>query len=218
VTTRTPLSSRRDGAAEAGDLVLRSSGQASRDRRYVAPLLPGVAESERQADIRRRLEFDAAMRAVAGYGVGRVVGGNEGVTEAGVVFHGVETAIDPKRRRARLILEIVAELHALVRADIAERATPAEAVDAETHPGTDNAACTADEPALLQIGARGKAVASAAVEVEVRKVAVSVQALDAVQIPAEAERPARDPVAQGRDLGMRRRPAQAERQQPDYET
>lgn len=181
-----------------------------------ALLLSDVAEPEGQADIRRRLEFDAAMRAIAGRCVGRGVERRERVADAGVEFQGVDTAIDPERRAARLVLEVVAELYALVgeRADIAERATLAEAVHAETH----GAAFAADKPAVRKIGARiGKAVASGT-EVKARKVAVAVQALDAGRIAAEAEGAARDPVAQRGDLGVGRLPAQAERHQSEYET
>src|SRR5258708_32214867 len=88
------------------------------------------------------------MPAIASQCAGRGVEGSKRVTDAGIVFQGVETGIDRERRPAR-VLEVVAELHALgiKRADIAERSVLVDAVHAQTH----GAASAADEPAVRQI-------------------------------------------------------------------
>src|ERR1700724_4900667 len=92
------------------------------------------------------------MRAIAWPGAGHGVEGRKRVTDAGVIFQGVETGID----REGCVLEVVAELHALVikRAEIAERSIPVDAAHAQTHA----AAFAADKPAVRKIVAhRGKA-------------------------------------------------------------
>src|ERR1700730_12174234 len=122
--------------------------------------------------MRRRLEFDARMRAIAWQCAGHGVEGRKRVTDAGVIFQGVETGID----REGCVLEVVAELHALVikRAEIAERSIPVDAVHTQTHAAT----FAADKPAVRKIVAhRGKAAASGVTAVKARKVAVSVRAL-----------------------------------------
>src|SRR5271169_889 len=63
------------------------------ERIDVARLLD-VAEPDRQADIRRRLEFDARMRAIAWQCAGHAVEGGKAATDAGFVIQGVETGID----------------------------------------------------------------------------------------------------------------------------
>src|SRR5216684_9072003 len=73
----------------------RSAGQRERiDVAIDAPRLLGVAEPERQADIRRRLVFDARMRAIAWQCAGRSVKGGKRAPDAGIIFQGVETGID----------------------------------------------------------------------------------------------------------------------------
>ena len=49
-----------------------------------------VADPERQAEIRRRLEFDAGMGAISGQGAGAGVERRERAADAGVVFQRVE--------------------------------------------------------------------------------------------------------------------------------
>src|SRR6202158_5683144 len=115
------------------------------------------------------------MPAIASQCAGRGVEGSKRVTDAGVVFQGIETGIDREGRPARA-LEVVAELHALERggADIAERSILIGAAHAQTHA----AAFAADKPAVRKIVAhRGKAAASGVTAVKARKVAGSVRAL-----------------------------------------
>src|ERR1700736_1395970 len=147
---------------------------------------------------------------------GRGVEGSKRVTDAGVVFQGIETGIDREGRPPRA-LEVVAELHALVseRADIAERSILIGAAHAQTHA----AAFAADKPAVRKIVAHiGKAAAWGVTADKARKVAVSVQTLDAGQIATEAEGRARDPICQRGGLGVNRSSAQTERRQYEYET
>jgi len=181
-----------------------------------APRLLGEADPERQADIRRRLEFDARMRAIARQRAGHGVEGGGKVTEAGFIFQGVETGIDRDRQSARAV-EIVTELYAfgIDRAEIAERCILVDAVHAQT----DAAAFAADKPAIRKIVARvGKAAASGVTAVEAGKVAIRVRALAGGRITTEADRPAWEPICHGRGLGMGRSPAQAERRQYQCES
>src|SRR5258708_30012345 len=111
------------------------------------------------------------MRAIAGQSAGRGVEGRKRAADAGIIFQGVETGIDRDGQPARGILEVVAELHALVRKRAAERAILLEAVRAQTQA----AAFAADKPAVRKIVAlRGKAEASGVPAVKARKVAISV--------------------------------------------
>src|SRR6266566_3668202 len=65
----------------------RSAGQRERiDVAVDASRLLGVAEPERQADIRRWLEFDAGMRAIAWQCTGRGVEGRKRAADAGIIF------------------------------------------------------------------------------------------------------------------------------------
>src|SRR6202165_2085067 len=156
------------------------------------------------------------MPAIASQCAGRGVEGSKRVTDAGVVFQGIETGIDREGRPAR-VLEVVAELHALVseRADIAERSILIGAAHAQTHA----AAFAADKPAVRKIVAHiGKAAASGVTAVKARKVAVSVQTLAGGRIAAEAEGPAWDPICHRGSLGVGRSPAQTERRQYQCET
>src|SRR6202171_2283889 len=112
------------------------------------------------------------MRAIARQCAGHGVEGGKRASDAGAIFQGVETGID----REGCVLEVVAELHALViqRAKIAERSIPVDAVHAQTHA----AAFVADKPAVRKIVAhRGKDAASGVTAVKARKVTVSVRAL-----------------------------------------
>src|ERR1700730_823666 len=152
------------------------------------------------------------MRAIAWQCAGHGVEGRKRAADAGVKFQRVETGID----REGCVLEIVAELHALVikRAEIAERSIPVDAAHAQTHA----AAFAADKPAVRKIVAhRGKA-ASGVTAVEARKVAVSVGALADRWIATEAGGPAWNPIVHGGGLGMGRSPAQTERRQYQCET
>src|SRR5262249_32086842 len=100
--------------AAAGVRKLINAGQRGPgDFAVDAPRLLGVAEPERQADIRRWLEFDARTRAIAGQRAGRGVEGGERASEAGIVFQRVEAGIDCDGQPARF-LEVVAELHAFI--------------------------------------------------------------------------------------------------------
>src|SRR6476620_11828093 len=110
------------------------------------------------------------MRAIAWQCAGHAVEGGKGATVAGRIFHCVETGIDRERR----VLEVVAELHALVieRSEIAERSDLVEAVQ------TDAAAFGSDKPAVRKIVAHmGSAAGPGVTAVKARKVAVSVRAL-----------------------------------------
>ena len=153
-------------AAAADEIKLRGVGQRGRFGVGVdAPRLLGVAEAERQAEIRRRLECDARMRAIAGHCGGRGVEGRKSAANAGIVFQRVEPAID----RHGSVLEVVAELHAFA-IERAERSSLADAVRAQAHAA---AAFVADKPAVRKIVARrGKAVGGTAVKA--RNVAVRV--------------------------------------------
>src|ERR1700730_13557698 len=147
---------------------------------------------------------------------GRGVEGSKRVTDAGIVFQGIETGIDREGRPAR-VLEVVAELHALVseRSDIAERSILIGAAHTQTHA----AAFAADKPAVRKIVAHiGKAAASGVTAVKARKVAVSVRALVAGQIAAEADGPAWEQICHRGGLGMGWSPAQTERRQYECET
>src|ERR1700694_5410024 len=98
------------------------------------------------------------MPAIAGQRAGRGIEGSKRVTDAGIVFQGIETGIDREGRSARA-LEVVAELHALVseRGDMPDRSILIVAAHAQTHA----AALAADKPAVRKIVARiGKAAAS----------------------------------------------------------
>src|SRR4051794_38471112 len=143
-----------------------------------------VAGPERQAEIRRRLKFDAGMRAISRQCAGRGVEGRKRAADAGVVFQGVETGIDGKRQPAQA-LKIVAGLHAFIMKRAAERAGLVDAADAETRA----AGSAADKPAVRKINARrGKAAGVAAVEA--CKAAVNVRALADGQVALEADWPA----------------------------
>src|SRR5450631_458532 len=153
------------------------------------------------------------MRAIARQCAGHGVEGGKRVTDAGVIFQGVEPGID----REGCVLEVVAELHALVikRAEITERSIQVDAVHAQTHA----AAFAADKPAVRKIVAHiGKAAASGVTALKARKVAVSVRVLADGQIATEADRPAWNPIVHSGGLGMGRSPAQTERRQYQCET
>src|ERR1700730_1417857 len=76
----------------------RSARQQGRiDIAVDAPRLLGVAEPQCQADIGRRLEFDACMRAIDWQRAGRGVEGGKRATDTGSIFQGVEPGIDPER-------------------------------------------------------------------------------------------------------------------------
>src|ERR1700730_8938409 len=164
--------------------------------------------------MRRRLEFDARMRAVAGQCAGHGVEGGKRATDAGTVFQGVEAGIDRERQPAR-VFEVVAELHALVIKRAAERSTLVDAVHAQTHA----AAFAPDKPAVRKIVAHsGKAAASGVTAVKARKVAVRVRPLADGRIAPEADGPARDPISHSGGLGVGRSPARTERRQYQCET
>src|SRR5580765_6650852 len=143
------------------------------------------------------------MGAIAWQGAGCGVEGSKRATDASIIFQGVEPGID----REGGVLEVVAELHALVikRADIAERSILVDTVHAQTHA----AAFAADKPAVRKIVARiGKAAASGVTAVKARKVAVSVRALADGWVAAQADGPAWDPICHRGGLGMGCSPAQ----------
>src|ERR1700730_2829752 len=163
--------------------------------------------------MRRWLEFDARMRAIAWQCAGHGVEGRKRAADAGVVFQRVETGID----REGCVLEVVAELHALVikRVEIAKRSIPVDAVHAQTHA----AAFAADKPAVRKIVAhRGKAAASGVTAVKARKVAVRVRTLADGWIAREADGPARDPISHSGGLGGGGSAAWIERRQYQCET
>jgi hypothetical protein len=136
------------------------------------------------------------MRAIAWHRAGRGVEGRERTADAGIVFQGVETGID--REGPAHVLEVVAELHALVRkrAGIAERSSLIDAVHAQTHA----AAFAADKPAVRKIVAPPGVAA-----VEAR------QAAAGGRIAPEADGPAWNQIGHRGRLGIGRSPAQAER-------
>ena len=171
------------------------------------------ADAERQAEIGRRLEFDAGIRATdrqrAGLGVER----RERVAaDAGIVFERVETGKECHGRPAP-ILQAVAELHAFAidRAETAER-TLAEAAEAHV------VALATDKKAVRKIVARIGGAISDIPEVEARKVAVCVRALVRRRVSPEAHRPAWDPITHRPGLGAGRLPTQTEHRRGKYET
>src|SRR5437763_369942 len=88
-----------------------------------------VADPERQAEIRRRLKFDAYIRAISGQRAGRGVEGRKRAADAGVVFQRVETGIERDGQPAQA-LKIVAGLHAFIMKRVAERARLVDATEA----------------------------------------------------------------------------------------
>src|SRR5947209_2008735 len=160
----------------------RSAGQAERIEFAVEARRLGVADPERQADIRRRLKFDAGMRVISGQRAGCGVEGGKRAADAGIVLQRVETGIDGDGQPAEA-LKIVAGLHAFIMKRAAERARLVDAV----HPEPNAAGSAADKPAVRKIHAhRGKAASGlAAVEA-----AVNVRALPDGQIAMKADRPA----------------------------
>src|SRR4051794_38306852 len=135
----------------------RCAGQAKRIE-FASRRRLRVADPERQAEIRRRLKFDAGMRAISAQRAGGGVEGRKRAADAGVVFQRVETGIDRERQPAQA-LKIVAGLHAFIMKRGAERARLVDATEAETRA----AGSAADEPAVRKINARrGKAGAGAA--------------------------------------------------------
>src|SRR5207253_9576763 len=111
---------RRALVAAAADGERRGAGQRV-DFAVEAARLLDVADPKRQAEVRRRLEFDAGIHAGdrqrAGFGVER----RERATDAGIVFQRVETGIEGDGQAA--VLEAVPELSAFAieRAETAER-------------------------------------------------------------------------------------------------
>src|SRR6188768_3153192 len=192
-----PGSSR--SAAAADEVKLRSVGKRGQFGIAVdASRLVDVADAERQTEIRRRLDFDARMRAKAGHRSGHGVEGRKNAANAGIVFQRVEAGIE----RDGCVLEVVAELHAFG-IERAERAGLVEAAQAH------GAAFIADKPAVRKIVARrGKAAGVAAAKAG--KNAVGIGTLAGIQIAAEAE-PARGPVSHRGGLGVGGSPAKAER-------
>jgi hypothetical protein len=194
----------------------KATNSAGKQMSLSQPRLLGEADPDRQAEIRRRPEFDTGMRAIACQCAGgRVVEGSKRATIADIIFQGVETGIERDGQAATArTLKVVAELHALVtkRADIAEPVGLADAGHAQTQA----AAFAADKPAVREIVAR--AAASGVTAAKARKVAVAVPAQAEAWIATEADGPAWDPIGHGSGLGMGRSPAQTERRQHQCES
>src|SRR5258708_2875909 len=109
----------------AADAKRRSAGQ--HDRTVVGALL-GETRPERQAEIRCRPEFYPGARGIAGRRVRRGIERRERIAaEAGIVFCRVE----PGKDRDGRVLEIVADLYAIVRERRAERRRLVQAAEAE---------------------------------------------------------------------------------------
>src|ERR1700761_2124159 len=107
-----------------------------RARKIPRQLLLRETALDRQADIRRRPEFDAGMCAIGGRTVVLRGEGGERVADLRIVSGGIEPAEYPERRRAGFILHRVGEVGALIvqRTDAAERIGLAEAEAGDPKP------------------------------------------------------------------------------------
>lgn len=177
------------------------------------PRLLDDADPERQAEIGRRLEFDAGIRAADGQRAGLGVERRECVAaDARIVFQRVETGKEGDGRPAA-VLQAVAELHAFA-IERPETAEGALAETAEAH----GVALAADKKAVRKIVARIGRTVSDVAEVKARKVPVRVRALVRRRISPESHRPARNPITHRPGLGVGRLPAQTEHRRGKYET